>query len=362
METPLLKAESKGDTSDEITGKWKTTLAGVLCSFISGLLLLGNNTIVKKMELDFADALFGKGAGLLIISFVFQRRRKDNHLWIWEVDENENITKIRWIWIYFTVNSGILNAVDILAISFLPIGDAMTIILSSVLPTIIISAIFLNERLRLYKTICGALIMVGLVLIVRPAFLFSTDPIDDLEVSNQTNAESSSETNYYNYYLGLISSFTCMICMAVTRILTKRLLRNKSTSSPYMLAMYAGIGCIITSLILPVFGGNQRIVFPSGQVEQYDALSWVGMSVFAILGVPKILLRFMSIDLVGPIIESFVLATEIVLSYLVQILYFGDVPYLSTVVGAICVILSCGTIIFEEDVVTMMPTKLQQIF
>ena len=38
---------------------------------------------------------------------------------------------------------------------------------------------------------------------------------------------------------------------------------------------YLGLGCFIVSLIAPAFGGNQRIIFPSEEIEEYDTVSLI---------------------------------------------------------------------------------------
>merc|ERR1712025_387463 len=107
----------------------------------------------------------------------------------------------------------------------------MTIILSSVVPTTIFAAIFLKERFKLYKLICVSLAMTGIVLVVRPNFLFG-DNIENKESLEIGNAASSDERNDDSkmYYYGLVSALTCMTSIAVFRILMS-ILKNDSTSS-----------------------------------------------------------------------------------------------------------------------------------
>ena len=61
------------------------------------------------------------------------------------------------------------------AVSAIPVGDAETLIYSNPLFTMIFSAIFLGIRLRLYKTFLGTMLISGIILVVRPPFLFPDD-------------------------------------------------------------------------------------------------------------------------------------------------------------------------------------------
>ena len=58
------------------------------------------------------------------------------------------------------------------AVSSIPVGDAETLIYSNPLFAMIFSSIFLGSRLRLYKTFLGTILISGIILVVRPPFLF----------------------------------------------------------------------------------------------------------------------------------------------------------------------------------------------
>ena len=55
---------------------------------------------------------------------------------------------------------------------FLPLGDALTLIFSAPLSTMVMTAIFLGHKLRLYKVTFALILLTGTVLVVRPPFLF----------------------------------------------------------------------------------------------------------------------------------------------------------------------------------------------
>ena len=68
--------------------------------------------------------------------------------------------------------NGICVLGEFICVSFMPIGDAAAIIFSSPVPTMILSTLFLSHTLRLYKIGCGAMLYLGVLLVVKPPFLF----------------------------------------------------------------------------------------------------------------------------------------------------------------------------------------------
>ena len=106
--------------------------------------------------------------------------------------------------IFFVVNSSFLNLhffsfqgfcagiVMILcfaAVTEIPIGDALTVVYSNPIFTMIFSAIFLGNRLRLYKITLGLVLSLGIVLVVKPPFLFP-------DIVNHTFNNSSNINRY----------------------------------------------------------------------------------------------------------------------------------------------------------------------
>lgn len=54
----------------------------------------------------------------------------------------------------------------------MPLGDALTLIFSAPVSTMVIAALVLGQRLRLYKLSFALILLIGTVFVVRPPFLF----------------------------------------------------------------------------------------------------------------------------------------------------------------------------------------------
>ena len=59
-----------------------------------------------------------------------------------------------------------------ISVSLIPIGDAITVIYGEPLCTMILSYIFLGTRLRLFKMFAASFLIAGILLVVRPPFIF----------------------------------------------------------------------------------------------------------------------------------------------------------------------------------------------
>ena len=110
------------------------------------------------------------------------------------------------------------------------------------------------------------------------------------------------------------------------------------------------------------FSPSQCLLRTSGQVEQYDPWSWFGLFVVAILGVVMLYARVLSVKLVGPVVVSFVRTSEIIVSYLLQIILFHKMPQLSSVLGAVLVMIACTGILLEDNFLNLLSPRLQKIF
>ena len=113
------------------------------------------------------------------ISFRWKNGRNENHktsfvqsLWIYNVDPGHNISLLRLLLPLNGIFGGMCILSDFYSVSSMPLGDASAIILSAPLPSMVLSAIFLGTRLRGFKILCGALLYGGVLLVIRPPFLF----------------------------------------------------------------------------------------------------------------------------------------------------------------------------------------------
>ena len=369
--------EKSSDVAEkENEEKWKAKLVGITLSFLSAFMLLILNTIVKYKKLHFNDVLLVR-AVLQTIFGLFLLLINGESFWIKDVDAGKNINKIRIILFSYGVFGAIFISSNYIAIYLMPLGDAMTIILSSVLPTMILAAIFLKERLRLYKCSCAILVITGIVMVIRPPLIFENSTklvIDETfhnikqNIINHTNTAKSAHfiridnSRDHYYYTGAIAALVCMISTATYRIMMKVLVQNTSTSSFAIPLLYVSIAILIAALVLPAFGGDQRILFPSKMVEKYDYWQWIFLFAATILGIAQHIARFAAMRLISPTLTSFIRTSEIVVSYIVQIILFDIKPDLSSLIGSGLVMVACIGVVLENWMISIVHPTIKDLF
>ena len=356
--------QDSGDHDDPTS--FRNKIIGVALAFASALLQLVNNSILKKMKLNYTEALFTRSIFQIFVSFmiVFYKRK---NFWIWEVDMKQNIDKIRFLFVFVTLLCGVVSISDLIAVTYMPIGDAMTIILCGAVPTAILAAIFLDERFRLWKLVCSLLVVSGIIMVIRPPFIFGNDKDTDIfrnltETKNNTSFNTNKSYAKDYYYIGALAAFTFMLSDAISRIIMKILLQNKSTKSSALFLFYHGFLCVGISFMMPLIDGDQRNLFPAENVAQYDSSAWICLSIFAIIGVATFYTRWKALQLVGPVILGFIRTSEIVISYVTEIVLFDTLPYLSSMFGAIFITGACIGILLENILLKYLPAKIQPMF
>ena len=107
---------------------------------------------------------------------------------------------------------------------------------------------------------------------------------------------------------------------------------------------------------------NGLIYFPQQNLDRYDTLRWLFLFIFGVIGATQYYVRFKSRLLVGPVALGFLQASEIIVSYLVQVILFNTIPDLTTVLGAIFIMIACTGILLEKKLSDFLPPKIQQLF
>ena len=167
----------KGNTMPK-EQNWVYQFAGACFATISGILFTLNNAIIKYRHIYYEDVLLVIGVVAIMICFILIKI-KGHHVWyLDQIDSNEKgvvqVIKVRCLLVLQGLCNGVSTMGFYIAISNMPLGDAMSIIFSTPLPTMIFARLFFGQRLRLYKITCAVLLILGIGLIVQTPFGFGT--------------------------------------------------------------------------------------------------------------------------------------------------------------------------------------------
>ena len=190
--------------------------AGVILSILSGGLQTTNNFIINKFSVVVDDANVVR-CTLQIITFlmiilyyrepVFSIERSKLILTLFQGSAVIYLFQSLLNIIY----PGLVGAVSFLSglasVRFMPVPDALCIIFSCPVVTIIFSACFLKERITLIKLFSGIILVTGVTLVLRPPFLFDTD----------SNASHSGL-----YFVGAALALTACVAGGLMDVLVKQ--------------------------------------------------------------------------------------------------------------------------------------------
>ena len=200
------------------------------------------------------------------------------------------------------------------ALGLLPLPDARAISYAAPLIVVVLAAIFLGERIRLFRISAVLIGFVGVLIILAPR----------LSLGNLTGAQS----------LGAVVALLGAILMAFAQIAARRLVRTEKT--PTIVFYFSAFAALLSLVSIP-FGW----VMPSVEVLILLILSGL------LGGIGQILLtssyRFAPTGVIAPFeYVSMLLALGI------GFLAFDEIPSRQTIIGAAIIITSGLVIIFRE--------------
>lgn len=202
------------------------------------------------------------------------------------------------------------------AVQTTSLADATVISFSCPVFTSIFACIFLKEKYSLWDALFTAFTITGVVLIVRPPFLFGS------------NAAGMAES-YSDHLKGTFAS----VGHAVLAALTLVILRKMGKSVDYILSIwyYVILGlleCVIVLFIL----GEWSLPYCG-----LDRLFLILIGLFG-LGGQVFLTKAIQIEKAG--LVAIMKTMDVVFAFIFQIIFLNDIPTWWTVGGALCVVAS----------------------
>jgi len=298
----------------------KTRIIGSILAVLSAFTFALTNFLVKRWHLDFVDVLFSR-ATLQIIIFgpllYFTKSRIEN-------DENGHSTSCHQglyliaLLLFQGLLSGITVVSVVLAVNNLPLGDAITIIYSGPVFTMILSTICFKTRLGLFKVFLACLLVSGIVLVAKPSSIFPDD-------------------NSENCTLGIIAGLVCALAGALIAVITGYL----KSSNTYLLVFYAGIGGLLT-VFLAFHFDEKSLIFHQLNFAPFPELLLIGT-----MGLIAYFMALKSYQMIHPTIGCILKSNEVIFAFILQ----STLPSGFTILGAFFVILSGVLVPLETQIV-----------
>ena len=240
------------------------------------------------------------------------------------------------------------------SLSVLPMGDAISIINTCPILTSIIAYIVLGETITKKHIISLFITVIGVCLIVQPSFLAEFFHFNSINNSNSSSQENMNINNdkmdremAIGYVYAVIGAFITAMVYVVIRLL-------KGVNSTWLVISHGGL-TLLQALIV-------NSIFASGDGEN-EGERLEGERMEFELHYSHILLLFgigmcgyigqwafnTAVQLLPTSKSSILKTTQIIWSYVWQIIFFDIMPNVMTVVGALSIIFSTIYVSLAND-------------
>ena len=171
-EQQILKEISLESTSSKVSCCRRSYfLYGIFLSFLSGLIFSINSSVIQYLYLDYTEVLLVRSLIQLLFMTIAILSMKDT-VW-YSSDEESSVWTIRFYIGLQGCLSGIIICCSFACLSYMPLGDALTLLFSTPIFTMIFESIFPPKcQGILFKILSGTLLAIGLILVTQPPFIF----------------------------------------------------------------------------------------------------------------------------------------------------------------------------------------------
>ena len=342
---------------------------GVVLAFLSGCIFAGNSTIIQYFKLDYTDAMLVRSLTQMIF-FGSLCAYKKFSLW---PSIGEKPKMVRAMIALQGLMSGFMLIAAFYSIVLMPLGDAMALHFTSPLFTMIMAALCLGHSLRLYKSFCGLLLMVGAALVIQPPFLFdnvSSEPDMMQEaIVNSTGLmdfqallafdtfDLQAYTNHSTmYYIGAIVALVAAFTDGIISVSINWCSEVKS----FVLLWWGGLGGLLAALIS--FASDDNTMLLSPKIVEIPGTHWLAFGLISIGGIIGFFCMTKSLQLIDPTLVAFLRALEIILGYAVQIVIMGQVPSIISISGAFIVLFSVIAMALYSKIYNKIPESIRFLF
>ena len=268
--------------------------------------------------------------------------------------------------------SGFMLIAAFYSIIYMPLGDAMALHFTSPLFTMIMAAIFLSHSLRLYKTFCGTLLLIGAALVIQPPFLFNAMSEPDMMQEALVNSThlmdfqalltfDTFHLKAFNnhstmYYIGAIVALVAALTDGIISVSISWCAEVKS----FVLLWWGGLGGLLAVLIS--FTTDENTMLLSPKIVEIPVSHWLAFGLISIGGIIGFFCMTKSLQLIDPTLVAFLRALEIILGYAVQIVIMGQVPSIISMSGAFVVLFSVIAMALYAKVRNKIPESIRFLF
>ncbi|KRX08531.1 hypothetical protein PPERSA_13012 [Pseudocohnilembus persalinus] len=301
-----------------------TNLAKTL-TILSSFFYVITGTIIKQIEgFQGYEILFYRSMISLLINHAFITYRK------YDSYSKSTYTQNKLILRAFIGSAGHLAYFTAFQLVY-NVSDATPLVLTSPIIACILSAILLKEHLQRQTVVLLLISFGGIMLIIQPAFIFGNKG-NDLGM-----VKEDFENTYKNPTLGQIFAFTFSVCQALAIVVVRKL-RNAVHNT--VVVQYSFFIPLFLGGVMMIVNGkfNERIFL----LENFIAMIFVALSNYSAQICYSKAIFLCQASQITPLTYS-----QVIFSYFIDLLYFGNgISYLS-ILGSIIVVI-CSIILSRK--------------
>mmetsp|Transcript_24165 Transcript_24165/g.35453 ORF Transcript_24165/g.35453 Transcript_24165/m.35453 type:complete len:431 (+) Transcript_24165:64-1356(+) len=221
-------------------------------------------------------------------------------------------------------------------IKALPLGDAISLMTLYPVVTVFAARIFLGESLRPSHIFAAAISGIGVILIARPRFIFGYSDNDKDGENSNTNNGTVDPLGYFTAMLGC--------CFMSSVFITVRKAGKMGAHTLQLLFSFVTFGLIFSIIFSLVISDadDTKWAFPS------SSTSWWYVTGMCVSGTVAHVMFNHAAKIAPSGIASVVKSSEAMWSYILQIVVFGQVPKVSTVIGVILIASSVAIVAVQK--------------
>jgi len=292
---------------------WKSRhkqFIGLSLAFVSGGFFTANNFFINQFHVSVPD--------LLLVRTLMQMLIYSSICYYRELSPLPGPSSQKLLILLQGAMSSLTFITALSAVSYMPVPDALCIVFSCPVVTIILSAIVLKDRLGTGKIIAALLLLSGVVLVCKPPFLFHS----------YSHKARMTDEQYGLYYVGLILALVSCFCGGVMNVVVSKC---SSVASPVLVNMSAVLGLAMS---LAYCLGDSESLIISSRVTSMTWQQWATFGGLSLSGLLAFTTLTKSLQLVSPNLVSSLRCVELVLAFGVQSLITMEVPSPLSCVGA----------------------------
>jgi len=294
-------------------------------SLISGILFTANNFLINQWKVSVGDVVIVRTI-IQMVTYTSICLYRDESLL-------PGSGKQKLLILIQGVMASLTFITSLACVSFMAVPDALCIIFACPVVTIALSAVLLRDSINIAKIIAGQLLLLGVILVCKPPFLFSIIKEEDLLTTRDDL-----------YYVGVLLAVTACLAGGAMDVLVAKC-SDLGQVSASVLCNWSAITGLVIAVIYGLLEEGSYILSPNIVNITWDMwATFIGLSVsglFAFTTLTK------SLQLISPNLVASLRCLELVLAFGVQSIITGENPDVISSVGGLLITLGVIVLAFQ---------------